>query len=502
MSLRARLLVALGLVTLVALAVADLVTYSALRSFLYDQVDHTLASTDIPGVLGHGGAVPPGAGSRGAPGPASTPRIPRQVGGSFIEIRRPDGTVVLRLPAVEPDGKQYTPVVPNNVHLPAGQSGPSSAVYLNTPSATSGGPQFRLRVSRTPVGNQLYVGLPLDATEATLHRLVLIELAVTAAALAGAVGLGFWLVRLGLRPLAQVEETAETIAAGALDRRVPGEEAKTEVGRLARVLNAMLERIQHAFAEREATERQLRHSEERMRQFVADASHELRTPLAAVSAYAELFSRGADHSPQDLPRVLQGIQVESERMRVLVEDLVLLARLDEGRPLERQPVELVALAAEAVQAARTVGPAWPVSLRAEAPLEVVGDRQRLRQVLDNLLANVRSHTPGGTPSVVSVHAGQGGAVLEVADQGPGLSAQQADRVFERFYRADPSRARASGGSGLGLSIVAAIVAAHGGRVVASGVEARGTVITVWLPTAELPGSGGEEAGEPAAVPGS
>jgi two-component system OmpR family sensor kinase len=200
------------------------------------------------------------------------------------------------------------------------------------------------------------VGASLADTDSTLRRLLLIESAVTASALLAAIALGWWLVRVGLRPLVAIEDTADAIAEGELTQRVPGENAKTEVGRLARALNTMLGRIEGAFAARDATEDELRQSEGRLRQFVADASHELRTPIAAVSAYAELFDRGARERPGDLDRVVSGIRAETGRMSRLVEDLLLLARLDEGRPLERAPVELVGLAGDAVRTATTVGP--------------------------------------------------------------------------------------------------------------------------------------------------
>ena len=277
-----------------------------------------------------------------------------------------------------------------------------------------------------------------------------------------------------MRPLRDVEETAVAIAGGDFDRRVPGDEARSEVGRVARALNTMLARIQDAFAQRDATEG-------RLRRFVSDASHELRTPLAAVTAYAELFDRGAGDRPADRERVITGIRRESARMARLVEDLLLLARLDEGRPLERKPVELVGLAGEAVHAATAVGPAWPVELVATHPVEVVGDDVRLRQVLDNLLANVRAHTPPGTGARMTVEEDGGHAVVEVVDEGPGLTAEQAERVFERFYRADPSRSRQHGGTGLGLGIVAAIVGAHGGDVSASSSPGEGARFTVRLP---------------------
>lgn len=486
MSLRSRLLLALGAVVLVALLVADVVTYSSLRSFLLNQIDQNLtqASRNLQATLPRGG--PP---SSQSPGNGNAPPTPQGRGGTFVEVRSPDGTVLHQSAATEPDGKSYSPALPANIQFPQESNG---VEYFDAKSTTPNGPGFRVRASQTPAGIQIITALPLDSTNQTLNRLLLIEIAVTGGALIGAAGLGFWLVRVGLRPLTDVERTADAIAGGALDRRVPGESERTEVGRLARTLNIMLERIQRAFTERDATERQLRASEERMRQFVADASHELRTPLSAVSAYAELFSRGADHRPADLERVMRGIGLESERMRVLVEDLMLLARLDEGRPLERRAVELVSLASEAVQSAVTVGPEWPVTLHADQPVEVSGDNQRLRQVMDNLLANVRAHTPSGTRATVSISHRHGGAIIEVADRGPGLTADQAAHVFERFYRADPSRTRQSGGAGLGLSIVAAIVSAHGGRVAAMENPTGGTLMSVWLPLDQPPSADSEK----------
>jgi two-component system OmpR family sensor kinase len=352
-----------------------------------------------------------------------------------------------------------------------------------------------VRASGLLGGSQLILAAPLNQTANTLHRLLLIELIVTGGALAAAAVLGWWLVRVGLRPLEQVETTANAIAEGDLDRRVPEANPTTEVGRLARAFNAMVERIQEAFKQRDRTEAELRRSEERLRRFVADASHELRTPLAAVSAYAELFdtygpaSRTGDTEarvePEDLDRVMAGIRSEAGRMGLLVEDLLLLARLDEGRPLERGPVELVRVAAEAVDAARTVDPLWPTRIAASQPVEVIGDTARLRQVIDNLLANVRAHTPPGTNTTVRVAREGTEAVVEVSDDGPGLSAEQAEKAFERFYRAEVSRSRQYGGAGLGLSIVAAIIGAHGGSVGVRQTDGGGATFTVRLP-ADLP----------------
>jgi two-component system OmpR family sensor kinase len=310
---------------------------------------------------------------------------------------------------------------------------------------------------------------------------LLIELAVTAGALVLALAGGWWLVRLGLRPLEDVERTADSIAAGNLDQRVPGADDATEVGRLARALNVMLERIEAAFSARVASENRLKESDRHLRQFVADASHELRTPIAAVSAYAELFERGAAQHADDLPRVFTGIRTETARMERLVNDLLTLARFDEGLPLQIVPTELVSLGAEAVHTAGTVGPQWPVQFAASRPVEVMGDPMRLRQVIDNLLANVRAHTPPGTTATVRVDEQGQTAEIVVHDNGPGMPTDEAARVFERFYRADASRARSHGGSGLGLSIVSAIVTAHGGTVSAKSAPGEGMTVTVRLP---------------------
>jgi two-component system OmpR family sensor kinase len=470
LSLRIRLLVAVGLIALIALIAADFATYSALRSFLYSRIDQTLETTTGP----FGAAPGPG------PNPGGEPPNP---GGKllpiFTERLTTAGVVEYTYGAYEPDGQKITPVIP------AAALKASGTQLLTTSSTNDEGTQFRVLITTARDGDKLILGQPLTETAETLNRLLDIELAVTGGALVAAVLLGIWLVRVGLRPLQEIEDTAEAIANGELDRRVPGEEKRTEVGRLARVLNVMLARIQRAFGERDATEAALRLSEDRLRRFIADASHELRTPLAAVSAYAELYSRGASQHPDDLERVMRGIQGETARMKQLVDDLFLLARLDEGRPLEHAPVELLAVAADAIHAAVAVGPQWPITLVAPEPIEVFGDSSRLRQVLDNLLANVRSHTPPGTLTTVRLNREGRYARLAVSDNGPGLSAETAARVFERFYRADPSRSRTSGGSGLGLSIVWAIVNAHGGTVTVEPEPDGGVSFTVLLPTIEL-----------------
>jgi two-component system OmpR family sensor kinase len=401
----------------------------------------------------------------------------------YVEVRSASGASTVCQPGSLPGGDNFTPRLPATIT--GFSNGSHSTTYFDAPSTESGGPLFRVRVEELSSGQQLILAVPISGTVNTLHRLFLVELAVSAGAvLLVGVG-GFWLVRLGLRPLADIERTADAIAAGELDQRVPGDTRRTEVGHLARALNVMLGRIQRAFAERNATEAALRRSEGRLRRFVADASHELRTPVAAVSAYAELFERGAEGRPEDLGRVMRGIRAETDRMGHLVEDLLLLARMDEGLPLERVPVELVGLAAGSVDAARAVGPEWPVRLEATEPVEIPGDGVRLRQVLDNLLSNVRSHTPPGTETVVRIQREGDVAVARVTDNGPGFSDEQARRLFERFYRVDASRSRESGGAGLGLSIVAAIVAAHGGTVEARPGSGGGAEFTVRLPVGAM-----------------
>ena len=537
MSLRLRLLVAVGAVALTALAIADVVTYQELRSFLYNRIDQSLEQSHmaIEGALGSGPRRAPGRGtfspsdgnspgvasgpppgSSGSPTTTSQPTstgtstttasssppptctgfgglsddLFRELGpGTFIEVRSASNTILCRSMQPAPLGSRASA----NPTLPVRITGfVSDAADFHEPTVyfTSADSQFRFRASvlsgGSYSGGQLVIGLPMGSTVSTLGRLVGVELAVTGAALIAALLMGWWLVRVSFRPLRAVEATAEAIARGELAERVPGEEARTEVGRLARAINVMLGRIERAFAQRDATEQDLRASEGRMRQFVADASHELRTPLTAVSAYAELFEQGAATRADDLQRVMHGIRNETARMGSLVEDLLLLARLDEGRPLEREEVELLGVAAEAVQTASTVGPQWPVRLVAPQPVEIIGDRMRLRQVLDNLLANVRTHCPPGTSCVVTVDKDDHDAVIAVQDDGPGLDPEATSRVFERFFRADASRSRRLGGAGLGLSIVASITKAHGGTVTVASGLGQGTVFTVRLPLPGMP----------------
>jgi two-component system OmpR family sensor kinase len=456
-SLRARLLAAsLALLTF-GLLVADVATFSALRSFLYGRVDAQLqgATTTVVSAL----AVTRNL--RAALGEVPTTIVP----GVFVQVRGARGEILVTVEGRRPGEPVSTPALRDE---------PVVGRPFTVPSAERGGPRFRTLVS--PVGAGLIiVALPLRETTLTLRRLIAIEVLVSTGVLLAAGAAGVWLVNLGLRPLVDIEKTAAQITAGDMSLRVERDDTQTEVGRLGRALNLMLDDIDAAFAAKVA-------SEQRTRRFVADASHELRTPVAAVRAYAELYRRGADERPEDLARVLSRIEDEAARMGILVDDLLLLTRLDEGRPLERRAVDLGALAADAVEAARAVEPDRPIELGVLGSIEVLGDPIRLRQVVDNLLANVRAHTPAGSPARVVVASDGERAVLEVSDSGPGIEPDDAAHVFERFYRADASRGRDSGGAGLGLSIVAAITTAHGGRVdIANRDGYAGTVIRVALP---------------------
>ena len=459
MSLRARLLAVLVSLTALGLIVAGIATYASLRSFLVDRVDRTA----------EGGAQAIARSlERGRPGPAGFDAIGASNPGIYVGSVDAAGSVRWAALGVRP-GETPLPQ-PSLSARQATAAAPGGRPF--TVDAVTGGTRFRVQLEPLGAGQLLAVAAPLDAVDDTLHQLLLVELVVAVSVLGAVFVLGLWLVRVGLRPLGRIEVTAAAIAGGDLSQRVDNDDPRTEVGRLGGALNTMLGQIEEAFDERTA-------SEQRLRRFVADASHELRTPLAAVRAYAELFDRGARERPDDLERAMTGIQRESRRMGLLVDDLLLLARLDQGRPLERKPVELVDVTSDAVEAARMLDPDRVIELDAPEPVDVEGDRERLRQVLDNLLANVRAHTPPGSAAAVHVLARGGEAVVEVADTGPGLSDDQLEHAFDRFYRGDASRSRDAGGAGLGLAIAAAIAESHGGTAtVVNAGHNGGTGLTV------------------------
>ncbi|RAX44851.1 two-component sensor histidine kinase [Arthrobacter sp. AQ5-06] len=328
------------------------------------------------------------------------------------------------------------------------------------------------------------IGLPLQSVDDVLKHATLVVSGVGLLTLLLASLIASWTVSRSFRPLAKVEKTAAAIAAGDLSRRVDVENPGTEVGRLGSSLNAMLAHIETAFAARTA-------SEGRMRRFAADASHELRTPLVTIRGFSELYRHGALATDEDVATAMGRIESEAKRMGSMVEDLLLLARLDEQRPLQQKPVDLQLLAHDAVVDTQASDRTRPISLVGlgdgpAAPAPVLGDQAKLRQVVGNLVGNALRYTPEGSPIelAVGIRTSDGGqplAVIEVRDHGPGISEDDASKVFERFYRADTSRTRETGGSGLGLAIVAAIVGSHGGSVRVEKTDGGGATLVVSLP---------------------
>ena len=472
LSLRNRLLLAVVVVVALALTLAVLATHAALKSFLVSRVDKALTSSTATI-------------SRRLEGDSRDvrPEIFRELvpKDTFVQVRSSSGAITTSTVV----GSNDSANAPNLASVAGRGDGGlvRGSAFQTIRAVRPDAAPFRVEISTLNDGRQLIVGVSIDDELSTLRRLNTIGAAVGVGALAAAAAAGWLLVRIGLRPLRDVERTAAAIATGEFDRRVPGESTRTEFGRLTTTFNSMVDRIQDAFSARDRKEDELRQSEERMRRFVGDASHELRTPLAAVAAYTELFSLGADQRPQDLERIMHGIRQETSRMGALMEDLLTLARIDDGLPLAPRPIELVSIAADSVSAANVIDPSRPVRLTAPQPVDLIGDGARLRQVLDNLLANVRAHTPPQTRTDVTVDANDINARITVTDNGPGMTADHASRIFERFYRIDPSRSRRSGGAGLGLSIVDAIVQAHHGTIRVSSTSGSGTSFTITLPIA-------------------
>jgi len=345
---------------------------------------------------------------------------------------------------------------------------------------------FRVSAGSVNTSGTVVVATSLDEVDATVKRLVQIDVIVGLTVLGGLALVGVSLVRTALRPLGEIEVTAAAIGRGDLGRRVPDHHPGTEMGRLSRALNAMLEQVERAFRAQTRSEARARGSEQRMRRFIADASHELRTPLTSIRGFAELHRQGAVTDPEAVSDLLHRIEGEAERMGLLVDDLLQLARLDQQRPLEKAPVDVTEVARQALDAARAAAPDRRMSLDAPStPLTVDGDSARLHQVLANLLDNALAYSSDGSAVSVRVagveQEGRSLVAVEVTDRGQGLTPDQSSRVFERFYRTDAARSRAHGGTGLGLSIVAAITEAHGGTVEVDSEPGAGSTFRVLLP---------------------
>ena len=495
--LRIKLVAALIAITTLGLVVMGAAGTTVLSHYLVKRVDEQLIG--FAGPLGE--QVTNAQNGFGGPSNGQV-----QVPGAFYaEILNTDGSVASQT-RVPVRGNASPPDVPRITSAQAAHLSRSPF----TVHSVSGDGSWRVLVQ--PLSNgagTVVVAASLEDVEETVSRLRSIDVVVGLVVLLVLALVSFLVVRRSLRPLTEVEETAEAIARGDLSRRLPDRPEGTEVGSLTTSLNAMLTQIETAFRARQKSEQAALASEERMRRFVADASHELRTPLTSIRGFAELYRQGAAVEQQDVERMMRRIEEEATRMGLLVEDLLLLARLDEARPLERAEVDLLTIASDVVADTKAIDSARPVTLEvvdgdgSGAPI-VIGDDARLRQVVANLTSNALAHTPEGTPIAVRVgvtddDAGRW-AFVEVADEGPGLSADQRTRVFERFYRAESSRSRARagqslGGTGLGLSIVAALVAAHDGRVEVESEPGEGATFRVLLPRA----SALDAAPEPAVV---
>ncbi len=455
--LRVQLTAAVVLLSAVGLLISGFAASTALKGYLLDRVDSQLVGL----VDDRGG--PPG-GRRCGPDRSGEDTL-----AVVFRLCVPrGGSIGVEYPARGKAG----PLVPDNV--------PTSPTTVS--SRVSREADWRLVGAQGQFASNVYA-INLEDLQATTRRLLVLESVIGAVVLLLLGAAGYVVIRRSLRPLVAVESTAEALASGDLTQRAPEGDPRTEVGSLSQSFNAMAARIEQSFAGQATSEAAARASEERMRRFVGDASHELRTPLTSIRGFAELYRQGALSSRAEVDRAMSRVESEASRMGLLVEDLLLLARLDQQRPLERTPVDLLELARDAVLDARAVDPERSVELEVDGSTPVVvGDGPRLRQVLGNLVGNALTHSP--SPVRVRVSSGGGVAVVEVVDEGPGIPEEDRARVFERFYRADASRTRASGGSGLGLSIVAALVAAHAGTVTVEETPGGGATFRVQLPVSE------------------
>jgi two-component system, OmpR family, sensor kinase len=471
-TLRSRLIAGLVALLFVACAAVGIVTYVSLHGYLLGQLDTQLTAASVryttcvdgppPGSQPPGTGDPDDSTQPGDPdthqdNPGYCANTPGQAEGTFSA-------------AVSSGVVSTANITYGDCHLYAADRATLARIPVNgkpyTEKLYSLDADYRLVAQQGTGGTVLITGLPMTSMTDTLDNVELTEVIVFAAALFLTAVIGTGWVRLSLRPLRRVTATAAEVArlplASEVDvpHRVPDADPRTEVGQLGAAFNRMLGHVENALGRREA-------SEARLRRFAADASHELRTPLAAIRGYAELARRHPGTLPPDVEHALDRVESESARMSALVEDLLLLARLDAGRPLESRPVDLTRLAIDATSDARAAGPdhRWQLGLP-EGPVLVPGDDQRLHQVLANLLSNARTHTPAGTTVTVTVGSvpDRGAAELSVTDDGPGIPAGLQPDLFERFVRGDSSRSRAAGSTGLGLSIVAAVVAAHHGTV--------------------------------------
>ncbi len=476
MRLRRRLIAIMIVLVALGLVAVDLVTYSSLHSYLYGRTDAqlTMAQDQIDGAALH-------AERRGTPLVIET--IARVVSPEvYVEILNSKGNVVLSRPSGSRAHQDPAPMLPAKLpvrppfsrgELTRGSYHPDASAIVVHSAATPSSPavQYRLQASALP-GETLVVATRLDSVTATLQSLLHVELAVSAGVVVALLVLLMLLITRGLRPLEDMTAEAGAIAAGDLTRRVAPSDEKSEIGRLGQALNGMLTQIEAAFAQQQL-------SEERLRRFLGDASHELRTPLTSIRGYAELLRKDALDDEEARERALARIESEAARMGTMVEDLLLLARMGESPVPRTKPVDLRAMVTEAVDDAQALDRSRRIVLVAPRPVVIEADEQRIGQLTHNLLQNALIHTPPGTPIDVRVEQADGRTVLRVRDEGPGMTVEQASRVFDRFYRGSSSRP--DGGSGLGLFIVAAVAKSLGGHVTVDTAPGKGATFEVVLP---------------------
>lgn len=490
MSLSSRIALGVALVLTFTLAVLGVTMVRATRATLIGEIDERLKTSieraeGLPGPWGETGSHEIDVDSSDSPRIVRVRRKPDRLdfedflpsitnhNMTFI-IFGPGGKVLVQSLSGYADAPDAPPALPA---IPSAAADSINGRIVTLP-AIDNSLRYRVLLRSGPRGGTIVTAASLAPVEEAVSSLVRTLFLAGALALAAASLVSWLVIRRGLRPVDRMVETAAAIADGDLSRRVPDADPETELGRLGAALNEMLGQIEAGIREREA-------AEARLRRFVADAAHELRTPLTSLRGYAELYRQGALPTSDSVTNAMGRIESEGARMARLVDDLLLLARTDQGRALEREPVDLVRLAREATGDFAAADPDRPLARDLDGSAVVIGDPIRLRQVIDNLLANVRTHTPADAPARVSVRRNGSWAEVTVADEGPGIAAEDQRRIFERFWRGDPARGRTgAGGSGLGLSIVDSLVRAHGGAVAVESAPGRGTAFTLRLPLAE------------------
>lgn len=488
--LRASLVVVITVLVALGLTASGAIVTGTLQRFLIDRVDEQLNAATNGWAHYSGGATTPGA--SGSSGLGDLGSYPGDTG-----VTRPPSDFYVLVVDKSVAYEHFNSVNESKPEV-RGLETPTGPVTVPARPGSADDTPWRAASVRNDNGTVTIVALPLEDEEHIISRLVLLQVIIGLMVLAALIVASMYLVRRALRPLNEVEITASKIARGELSQRVPNWAPNTEVGRLSQALNRMLSQIQGAFMAVGASEQAARKSEASMRRFIGDASHELRTPLTSVRGYAELYQSGAT---DDAPMVIEKISEEAGRMSLLVEDLLALVRMDEGRPLDKQRVDMLELMLESADSARAGFPGRSITVQNESgaiPV-VIGDVNRLHQVIGNLITNAMRHGGDDAAATITLRTENERVLIDVSDNGKGIPANDLPHLFERFYRSDESRSRASGGSGLGLSIVKGLVEAHGGTISVESTLGEGTVFHINLPAApddspdDAPGDSPEDA---------